>query len=178
MSRPWNKGTPAPHLQPVILGQFETFNDWVDSAQRALTGFTGSVGEELKPICIDNIGRRCNVGKDFMRARDEGAFPVRYFVEMEPRAVTAIQCGGEAPPVYVVAMEQAPAPPSTLKLEPGRLYESHNFGLVEYIGLDRFHGETTHEFRINGASGFHSDRRYAKPEKLFDFLKPLDGSAS
>ncbi|MVA23187.1 hypothetical protein V6582_17810 [Agrobacterium vitis] len=109
MSRPWNKGTPAAHLQPIILGQFDTFNDWVDHAQRALTGFKGSVGEELKPICIDNVGRRCNVGKDFMRARDEGAFPVRYFVEMEPRAVIAVECGGEAPPVYVVEMEEAPS---------------------------------------------------------------------
>ncbi|NSY12426.1 Lar family restriction alleviation protein [Agrobacterium vitis] len=88
------------------------------------------------------------------------------------RAMIAVECGGEAPPVYV------PKVTPVLKLEPGRLYESHNFGLVEYIGLDRFHDETTHEFRISGASGLHSDRRYAKPEKLFEFLKPLDGSAS
>ncbi|MVA32636.1 hypothetical protein [Agrobacterium vitis] len=101
MSRPWNKGTPAAHLQPIILGQFDTFNDWVDHAQRALTGFKGSVGEELKPICIDNVGRRCNVGKDFMQARDECTFPVRYFISMYPQSMIAVECGGEAPPVYV-----------------------------------------------------------------------------
>ncbi|MGO4338976.1 hypothetical protein AB4037_29080 [Labrys sp. KB_33_2] len=40
----------------------------------------GSVGEEIGTICIDAQGRRCNVGKDFARARDEGAFPIRYFL--------------------------------------------------------------------------------------------------
>jgi hypothetical protein len=33
----------------------------------------------LSAFCVDAQGRRCNVGKDFMRARDEGTFPVRYF---------------------------------------------------------------------------------------------------
>jgi hypothetical protein len=84
MSRPWNRGTPCPHLSPFILGQFDTFNDWVNHAERALTGYRGSVGEEVKPICIDDRGRRCHVGKDFARARDEGTFPIRYFIDMQP----------------------------------------------------------------------------------------------
>lgn len=98
MSRPWHKGTPAPHLQPVILGQFDTFDDWCNHASRALTGFEGSMGEELKAICVDNIGRRCNIGKDFYRARDEGTFPVRYFTEMkqQPAPTIPIELDGVA----------------------------------------------------------------------------------
>ncbi|MBB3386025.1 MULTISPECIES: hypothetical protein [unclassified Rhizobium] len=84
MSRPWHKGTPCPHLEPDILGQFDTFEDWLNHATRALTGFEGSVGEELNAICVDNLGRRCHNGKDFMRARDEDAFPVRYFIQLKP----------------------------------------------------------------------------------------------
>lgn len=84
--RPWHNPTPLVGFQPNWIGQFDTFDDWVNHASRALTGFTGSVGEEIKAICVDSFGRRCHVGKDFMRARDEGAFPVRYFVTGTVRA--------------------------------------------------------------------------------------------
>ncbi|BCH59166.1 hypothetical protein RvVAR0630_17900 [Agrobacterium vitis] len=114
------------------------------------------------------------MGPDAEGAEDQGSTE-NAEIAWNRRAFIAVECGGEAPPVCVP--NATPVPPSTLKLEPGRLYESHNFGFVEYIGLDRFYGEVTHEFRIKGASGFNSDRRYAKPEKLFDFLKPLAGSA-
>lgn len=79
MSRPWQKGTPCPHLEPHIAGQFDTFEDWCNHASTALGVRSGSVGEDLHAVCIDNQGRRCHVGKDFMRARDDDAFPVRYF---------------------------------------------------------------------------------------------------
>lgn len=79
-ARPWQNLTPLIGFQPEWLGQFDTFNDWVDHASRALTGFKGSAGESIGTICIDAKGRRCNIGKDFMLARDEGAFPVRYFI--------------------------------------------------------------------------------------------------
>lgn len=83
MSRPWNEATPCPHLKPDVLGQFNSFDEWVNHATSALTGFRGSLGNEVKLICIDNLGRRCSIGHDFQRARDEGAFPIRYFIEME-----------------------------------------------------------------------------------------------
>lgn len=80
-ARPWQHPTPLIGFEPDWAGQFDSFNDWVNHASRALTGVTGSVGEELKPFCVDAKGRRCHVGKDFMRARDEDAFPIRYFWE-------------------------------------------------------------------------------------------------
>lgn len=79
-SRPWINPTPLVGFEPEWIGQFDSFNAWVDYASRALTGFVGSCGEDLKAICVDAKGRRCNIGKDFMRARDEEAFPIRYFV--------------------------------------------------------------------------------------------------
>jgi len=51
-------------------------------------------------------------------------------------------------------------------LVPGRAYESIHFGLVTYVGVDTFHGETTHEFSAAGHP------KYRKPEALGDFLKP------
>ncbi|MEP9376158.1 hypothetical protein ABLE91_05550 [Aquabacter sp. CN5-332] len=77
--RPWHAPTPLVGFSPEWAGQFDTFNDWVSHASRALTGETGSMGEELRAFCVDTKGRRCHIGADFMRARDENAFPVRYF---------------------------------------------------------------------------------------------------
>lgn len=81
----WGRGTltPAP-LVPKWAGQFDTHDAWVACATARLTGAVGSVGQDVPPICVDAKGRRCNVGRDFARGRDEGAFPVRYFWECEP----------------------------------------------------------------------------------------------
>lgn len=85
--RPWIDPTPLVGFEPDWAGQFDTFDAWVNHASRALTGERGSVGEQLPAMCVDAKGRRCNCGKDFMLARDEDAFPVRYFWRM--RAVEA-----------------------------------------------------------------------------------------
>ena len=61
---------------PQWAGEFKSFADWVNRAQRALAS-----PSHLPAICVDAKGRRCTIGKDFMLARDEGAFPVRYFWE-------------------------------------------------------------------------------------------------
>lgn len=79
-SRPWQDPTPLLGFLPEWEGQFDTFQDWVNHASRALTGFKGTMGEEIKAICVDAKGRRCHCGADFMRARDDNAFPIRYFV--------------------------------------------------------------------------------------------------
>lgn len=51
------------------FGAFTSFQNWVNTASRRIDG---------DAICFDAFGRRCYMGKDFMRARDENAFPV-YF---------------------------------------------------------------------------------------------------
>lgn len=78
--RPWHNPTPLDGFAPVWAGQFDTFADWVNHATRALTGKRCPVfGVQLQAVCVDARGRRCSIGGHFMRARDEGAFPVRYF---------------------------------------------------------------------------------------------------
>ena len=51
------------------LGNFWQFSVWVNKASGWIDG---------NAICFDANGRRCRMGKDFMRARDENTFPV-YF---------------------------------------------------------------------------------------------------
>lgn len=56
-------------------------------------------------------------------------------------------------------------------LEVGKSYESWNFGLVNYLGVDDFCGEKTHAFEVG-----RMQRRYWKTEKLGEFLKPKSGA--
>lgn len=52
-------------------GNFPCFQTWVNKATSWIGG--------TNPACFDAKGRRCRIGGDFMRARDEGAFPVYYW---------------------------------------------------------------------------------------------------
>jgi len=65
-------------LAPKWAGEFKIFGEWVATAQRVLES-----PSYCSAICVDAKGRRCAIGKDFARARDEGAFPVRYFWQCE-----------------------------------------------------------------------------------------------
>lgn len=60
----------------VELFSFENFTEWVDKAQ----GWYRRYGATAHTtVAIDNAGRVCSIGKQFMRARDEGAFPVTVY---------------------------------------------------------------------------------------------------
>jgi hypothetical protein len=80
----WARRASPCDLVPIWAGEFASFADWVNAASRRLTGCYGSMGQEVPAICVDALGRRCSIGADFMRARDEDAFPVRYFWECQP----------------------------------------------------------------------------------------------
>ena len=54
--------------------QFDNFQQWVNKAPSWLT----RRGTNVHAICYDTKGRLCRIGGDFMRARDENAFPVRW----------------------------------------------------------------------------------------------------
>lgn len=58
------------------LFSFSDFEDWCDTASYKFES-AGFVGRHA--ICVDSRGRLCFRGKDFMRARDDGSFPVRVF---------------------------------------------------------------------------------------------------
>jgi hypothetical protein len=79
-AKSWPRPATRCDLVPLWAGEFQTFDDWVNFATKRLTGTRGMYGE-VKSICVDARGRRCSIGGEFMRARDEDAFPVRYFFE-------------------------------------------------------------------------------------------------
>lgn len=52
-------------------GEFWSFQTWVCKATSWIGG--------TNPKCVDAFGRRCLIGKDFMIADEQGAFPVRFW---------------------------------------------------------------------------------------------------
>jgi hypothetical protein len=65
--------------EPIL--EFKSFQDWVDTAQHRF-----KVAKEVHCIhtmdhliCVDANGRVVTMGKGFMRARNEGTFPVKVF---------------------------------------------------------------------------------------------------
>lgn len=63
------KQTTVPAREPD--GEFRSFETWVSKA----TSWIGGTNS----LCADAQYRVCRNGGDFMRARDEGAFPVRFW---------------------------------------------------------------------------------------------------
>ena len=53
--------------------RFETFSDWMNGAG-SLFEIAELRGEDV--LCVDARGRICLSGKEFMRARDDGSFPI------------------------------------------------------------------------------------------------------
>lgn len=64
-----------------LLFQFNSFDHWCDTAARQFRSH-GVRGCDV--VSVDAKGRVCAIGKHFMKARDEDAFPVRVFA-VEPR---------------------------------------------------------------------------------------------
>ena len=63
------------------LFRFNSFADWVNKARLRFKA-VGVVASQY--VCIDATGRICGMGKQFMSARDRGAFPVVvYHIEPE-----------------------------------------------------------------------------------------------
>ncbi|WP_162815054.1 hypothetical protein [Erythrobacter aureus] len=80
----WPRPATETSLMPKWAGEFVSYEDWVSKATKRLTVASSLVtGAQVPAICVDAFGRRCTCGGDFMRARDEGAYPVRYFFECE-----------------------------------------------------------------------------------------------
>lgn len=66
----------------VLFCEFTSFEVWVTKARSWLGGISGGGTKYKKPekvVCFDAKGRVCRRGADFMRARDEGTFPVKAY---------------------------------------------------------------------------------------------------
>ena len=60
--------------------EFTRYEHWVAKARSWLGGISGGGSrykESEKCVCVDAKGRICSIGRDFMLARDECAYPVR-----------------------------------------------------------------------------------------------------
>lgn len=55
---------------------FSTFDNWCDTAQHK---FKNAGVRSNDVLALDSKGRICQKGFEFMRARDEEAFPVRVY---------------------------------------------------------------------------------------------------
>lgn len=63
--------TVGPHLF-----DFNSHTEWVNKA----TNWYRNCGvHSARTIAVDSVGRVCATGREFMRARDEGAFPVKVY---------------------------------------------------------------------------------------------------
>lgn len=65
-----------------LICEFRSFEEWVNKARSWLGGISGGgyrYKKQEKSICLDTQDRVCRIGADFMRARDEGTFPVRAY---------------------------------------------------------------------------------------------------
>ena len=65
-------------LVPKFAGEFTSYQQWVNKGSSWLAS-----PEHRRAMCIDAIGRRVAIGADFIRAREEGTFPVYFFWECE-----------------------------------------------------------------------------------------------
>jgi len=61
------------------LFEFRSFGHWVAKAQNMFKR-SGRTGASI--LAIDQKGRICSTGREFMRARDDNSFPVRVFVKV------------------------------------------------------------------------------------------------
>ena len=91
----------------AVEGQsFGTFDDWVNNATRQLTAHPeynetslgdgkGWRGYHFTALCFDQKGKLLRNGGHFMRARDEGTFPVWW---VWPDQIPTLLMREEAPP--------------------------------------------------------------------------------
>jgi hypothetical protein len=67
-----------------ILLEFMSFREWVNHAQ---SWFGALNMHSTQYICLDNVGRICTCGKQFMQADKEKTYPIRvYAIEQEPQS--------------------------------------------------------------------------------------------
>jgi hypothetical protein len=74
-----NSAAPPCSLSIMVgeeLFAFSSFENWVKTAAGLFRSYRVRSDETL---CVDSVGRICRVGKQFMRARNEGTFPIRVF---------------------------------------------------------------------------------------------------
>lgn len=67
------------------LFMFDGFNHWCDTAKEK---FIAANTTSDKVLCIDRFGRVCALGSHFMKAAEDGAYPVRVYLLRDDMAET------------------------------------------------------------------------------------------
>ena len=82
MSKTENECSPATDCSlSIVVGEelfaFASFEQWVN---KSADWFRSYRVLSRNTLCVDAVGRICLCFKQFMRARDEGTFPIRVFM--------------------------------------------------------------------------------------------------
>lgn len=78
----WDRLRAARHSLPTnwtLGGEFRSFENWCNKASSWIGPAARKLCGAQEVRCLDAKNRECLSGREFMRARDEGAFPVRYY---------------------------------------------------------------------------------------------------
>ena len=62
------------------LFQFDSKQHWINKAQ---TIWRRHLVRAEETVCVDQLGRICRIGKDFMSAERDGAYPIEVFMARE-----------------------------------------------------------------------------------------------
>jgi hypothetical protein len=98
LATPASAGEGEDERIPVALGpvalEFDSFQQWVNKAQGwfAALAKNNRNAAMKRYLSLDAAGRVCMIGGDFMRARDEGTFPVKVYL------IDAALASGEGAP--------------------------------------------------------------------------------
>lgn len=66
--------------------EFKNFNQWVEKASSWLSSY-----DMKNIICKDQKGRVCKKGSDFMKAKDENAFPVEVYLVDKQKEIEELE---------------------------------------------------------------------------------------
>lgn len=84
----WGEWGPGSYLMTTGQAVFRAFKDYQTWVNKAPTWVNGGT-------CLDALGRECRIGADFMRARDEGTFPVTIIHRVGKKAAGRLLDGVE-----------------------------------------------------------------------------------
>lgn len=64
--------------------QFDSHAQWVNFASTWLTRHSDYHHKFFRTICFDTLGRRCQYGRQFREAKEQGTFPIRWWWPDQP----------------------------------------------------------------------------------------------
>ncbi len=139
-------------------GQFDSFQQWVNHA----ASWIGWGGYK----CFDAKGRPCRRGADFMLAREEKQFPVKFYAP-EKFANPLVPSNGAMLAMRALQSAEKPMTIQQIRIIPGAGNMSWN-KIESYIGADGLHGD---DGRILTVKGHNEVHEYAERIKRASYVR-------